>query len=299
MPDIVEDLEPQADASASSDAEVRFADDKSVNTAVDNDPKPVVVETKADDEPKEPKSEVDSSPAEVEVLDEKADSEPVPDSLQDRMDKVTALRRESERTVTARDQEIAQLRKQLADIPVKAEPFKALADFDYDNDKFQSYMASEIQSRSTAAAERAVSERDSKTGTEQVRAEFAEREKAFAATVKDYDEIVHDRNLPISEPMARVLEAVDDGPELGYYLGNNPEVARRISALPPEAVGFELSNIQHTLNAEKAKAAKANVTKAPAPVPKLVKGSDTLEKDPADMSDKEFAKMRRKQIANR
>ena len=298
MPDVVVDLEPQADADASPDVPDRFKDDKSVDTA-ELPAGTVEVETETEEADEKPESAVESSPAEVEVLEEKAESVPVPDELQERIDKVTKSWRETERSVTALEQDNAKLRQQLSEVPVAAEPFKTLADFDFDEGKYQSYMASEFQGRATAAAEQAVRDAQSRTGADQAQSEFNVREKAFAKTVKDYDEVVHDRSLHISEPMARVIRANEDGPEMVYYLGSNPDVARRIAALPPEAVGFEMANIHHTLIAEKAKAAETKVTKAPPPVPKIKSGDAGMTKSPADMSDREFRKWREKQIANR
>ena len=291
-------LEPQADADASSDD--RFADDKSVDTGViEPAPEPTEVETEVEEVAEEPESEAESSTAEVEVLDEKAD--PMPDGVQERIDKVTKSWRETERALTALEQENEDLRKQISEIPSESEPFKTLEDFEFDSDKYQKYLASEIDSRSKAAAERAVSGFQAKTDTDNAASEFESRELEFAKTVKDYDEVAHSRGLKISNPMAAVLRGQENGPEMAYYLGNNPDVARRISSLPAEAVGFELGLIQASMAAEKAKAAAPKkVTDAPPPPPKIPAGDEGLQRRFYEgMPDKEFNKLRRKQIANR
>lgn len=299
MQEAVADLEPQTDASVSSDD--RFADDKSVNTAVEAAPEPVEVETETEAVVVEPKHEADPSPAEVEVLDEKADTPEVElsKSAQERIDEVTARSRESERREAAKDIEITELRERLQAVPVQTEPFKTLADFEYDEGKFQQYMAQEIDSRATAAGQRAALDVRGQTEAKLTQEKFDERAKVFSESVKDYADVAQNPSLKINAPMAKVIRAQENGPELAYYLGKHPEVARDISSLPPEAAGFELGLLQGKLAAEKAKAAAPKVTKAPPPVPKIKSGDAGLSKDPSQMTDNEFKKWREKQIAAR
>ncbi len=296
MQDEVVVLEPQADADASSD-DVKYEDD-SIDTSVSAAAEPVEVETEAEEVAEEPESEVDSSPAEGEILEEKVDT--VPASVQERIDEVIASRRETEELLTAAELENQQLRKRALEIPAVAEPFKTLADFDFDEGRFQAYMASEIQTRSTAAADRAVSDAQARTRDARLKTEFESKEKVFAKTVKDYDEVAHDRNLPISESMAKVIRANEHGPEILYFLGSKTSEARRIAALSPVMSGFEMGKIHSTLITERVKAAKPKVTKAPPPVPKIKSGDAGQERGFHEgMSDKAFDKLRRKQIANR
>ena len=300
MQEAVADLEPQPDASVSSDD--RFADDKSVDTGViEAAPEPVEVETETEAVVEEPENEADPSPADEENVDETIDTPEVElsKSAQERIDEVTARFRESERFAAAKDIEIAELREKLAAVPVQTEPFKTLADFDYDEGKFQTYMAQEIDSRATAAGQRAALDVRGQAEAKLTQERFDERAKVFSESVKDYAEVAQNPNLKINAPMAKVIQAQETGPELAYYLGKHPEIARDISSLPPEAAGFELGLLQGKLAAEKVKAAVPKVTKAPPPVPKIKSGDAGLSKDPSDMSDKQFADWRRKQIANR
>lgn len=293
-------LEPQTDADASSDDD-RYEKDTSIDTSVDTTAEPVAVETKAEEADEEPESEVDPSPTEVEVLDEKADSEPeVPASVQDRIDEVIKSRRKTEELLSAVELENQQLRKQVLDIPVAVEPFKTLSDFEFDEGKYQSYMASEMNLRSTAAAEIAVSNAEAKTSQDRIQAEFDDRVKVFAKTVKDYDEVTGDRNLRISPPMAEMIKANKDGPQMYYFLASQPGVARSIALLSPVMAGSELEKIRQNLITERAKAAKPKVTEAPPPVPKIKSGDAGMERGMyTGMSDKAFDALRRKQIANR
>jgi hypothetical protein len=99
----------------------------------------------------------------------------------------------------------------------------------------------------------------------------------------------------------------ENGPELAYHLGKNKDIALSLSDLPRDVAAFELGRIDAKLSAERAtkkaaldaaKAAKA-VTTAPPPAPKLDGSNAQVGKDPTQMTDKEFAKWRANQIAQR
>jgi hypothetical protein len=278
------------DASTSSEDYV----DKSVDTS----PESLKVESESEEVEVEQESEAESSPAEVEVLEEKADA-PEHEEVQGRIDKLTKNWSESERREAAKDTEIEDLRKQLSEVPEVTEPLKTAADFDFDEAKFNAYQAEEIPKRAREAARDEFSKLQAENSAEVQGEKFADKEKEFAKTVKDYDEKVHDPSLRISAPMAQVIK-VQESPELAYYLGSNPDIAKRIASLGPEAAGFEMGKIISSLAVEKAKTAKT-VSDAPPPPPKIESGNEGRPRKitDSDVSDAEFDKMRRKQIANR
>lgn len=279
-------LEQQEDASASSEEYV----DTSIDSSIDTDE----VETKPEEVAEEQESEDDSSTSVENNDDEKTDG-----SFQERVDKLTKNWRESERALTALEQENVDLRKKLSEIPTSKEPLKSLADFEYDNEKYMSYMTTEIETRAIAAAEKAGQGFQDQAVIKQSESDFSAREAEFAKTVKDYQEVAYERSLKVSAPMAAAMRASEAGPEIAYYLGKNPDVARRIFSLPAETAGLEIGLIQADLAAKKVEAKPKKVSNAPPPPPKIKAGDPGITKDTGDMSDREFAKWRRKQIANR
>lgn len=76
-----------------------------------------------------------------------------------------------------------------------------------------------------------------------------------------------------------------------YELGSDPERAEKVLKMTPGRLGVEIAKIAAALEAPK----KA-VSKAPAPI-KPVEGSGTAEKDPDQMSDREWMEWRNKQVA--
>lgn len=301
-------LEPQSDADASP--EDRFANDKSVDTSVDiseQEPVEVDAETNPDAE-EEVESEADSSPAGEENADETIDADDVEekfsDNVKSRIDELTSKWRDSERQRVAMEQELEALRKNAVEAPVEVEPFKTLADFDYDEGKYQYYMASEIDRRATQAAEKVAATRDTKTAAQQAYDTFFAAEKEFAQTVakKDYYEVINNPNLKFSTDMAQATQVEVQDPGLVYHIASNPEVAERLFNLPPGPMRIELGKIAAKLNTEKAKAKSSKkVSDAPPPPPKVKSGDQgrTKKITDANLSDAEFRKMREKQIANR
>ncbi len=92
----------------------------------------------------------------------------------------------------------------------------------------------------------------------------------------------------------------DIGPEMTYHLAKNTELASEIAILSPRETVRRMTLLEAELKSEKAKTS-TSVSKAPPPTPTIPSGDAALAKkiDDADLSDAEFEKMRRKQIANR
>jgi len=253
-------LEP-TDADASSDA--RFADDKSVNTAVEPEPETTDVETEVEEVAEEPESEADPSPAEVEDLDKKADPQPgdveYTANVKERIDDLTASFREEQRKGTAKDLKIEELQAQIDAIPPQEEALKTLEDFEYDNEKWQSYMATEIPKRAREAAREELKGFQAKADTESRQDAFRRREKEFAADHKDYNQVVYgevngQRGWVASDHMVREIMLSDMGQELTYHLASNPDIAAKLYNLDAHDTTRRIALLENQLVSEKAKA---------------------------------------------
>lgn len=241
-------------------------------------------------------SEAESSPA-VEKADE---AEPVITKVQSRFDELTKHRREAERD---RDywRELAMRNAERPEPKVQVDSDKArsLSDFEFDEGKYQTYLFTEAEKRAVAAAERRLQEQADQESKARKQTEFERRESKFAKSVEDYHEVTRDSSLPISAAMAEVIADSEDGPALAYYLGKNIAIAEQISRLPPLGAARELGRIEVKLAAEREKAKEKPVSKAPPPTPKIEAVEAEIEKDPAQMTDVQFAKWRKRQIAQR
>lgn len=231
-----------------------------------------------------------------------------PEKFSERVDELTRYRREAERD---RDywRELA-LRNQQPQPQPKAEPPKdttpkTLADFEYDEGKYQAYVLEQAEKRSVEAAQRLLREEQDRESRSRREASFKSRETEFAKTVQDYDSVVRNPRLSITSQMAEAIKDSDDGPALAYHLGKNPEIAEKIAQLPPIAAARELGKIEARLAHEREQAKPEKVSKAPPPPPK-VEGSDAGNvsvkvDDPEsdNLSDAEWTRRRNLQIEKR
>lgn len=94
---------------------------------------------------------------------------------------------------------------------------------------------------------------------------------------------------------------VDSDPKMAatvlHHLGNDLDEAARISSLPPIQMARELTKLEHKLSSQPAP--KKQISNAPDPIKPLSAAGATATKDPAKMTDTEFAKWRREQIKAR
>ena len=224
-----------------------------------------------------------------------------------RIDELTRNWREAERREAALLALLQQNRTQPEPParPTQDDKPKTLADFDYDEGKFQAHIFEQAERRAADVARRELTTAQERQAAEQRRSSFKSRSAEFAKTVEDFQSVAYARDLPISPDMAEVIQDSDDGPALLYHLGKNPDIAEKIAQLPPKAAARELGKIEARLAFEREKAKPEKVSKAPPPPPK-VEGADpgnlSVKPDSPDsdaLSDEEWARKRNKQLERR
>lgn len=261
-----------------------------------------VVDTTVPDANAAPAAQPESSPGAVDTSDK---AEPKKSGNQQRIDELTWHRRQAERRSRALESENAELRSQLANrqtpqpeqTKTGKRADKKLADFQYDEDAYQTYLDDFYGKH----AEENVRERTEKDKAERSRKErmtkFREREEAVRAEIEDYEDVAY--SAPINETVADLITDMEDGPQLLVYLGKNPSQAKRISSMSRELAAAQLVLLSDRLATEREQAKTPPVSKAPPPPPKIDATEPSVSKDPKDMSDTEFAKWRKRQIAQR
>lgn len=120
---------------------------------------------------------------------------------------------------------------------------------------------------------------------QEIESAWEEKQKAGRTAHEDFDTVVGNPALAISEPMALTIKTLESGDEVAYYLGKNPQEAARIAGmvipgvvfptghpqagLPvPNAVAqaFALGRIAQTLTGN-SNTTSTNTLATPAPVP--------------------------------
>ena len=149
----------------------------------------------------------------------------------------------------------------------------------------------ELQQEMASIRRESVHEAQNRTAREQ--AQYVQSRLAPAAQkYSDFAEVALADDLPITQPMAAAIAESDVGGDVAYYLGQHREEAERISQMSAVQQVRELAKIEDKVKAP------PKVTKAPAPI-EPTGGKSSTEKDPSDMSFKEFVKWREKSIAAR
>jgi len=120
--------------------------------------------------------------------------------------------------------------------------------------------------------------------------------EAGKAEFKDFDTVVSNLNMVgVTRDFYDMVSSSDVGAKLLHHLGNDLDEAARISSLHPVKMARELTLLEIKL---KQLVPKKDISKAPEPI-KPISAAGATSKDPAKMSDNEFAKWRREQIAQR
>jgi hypothetical protein len=122
-----------------------------------------------------------------------------------------------------------------------------------------------------------------KTRTESIYAEAA-KEPGFDREAFD--------ELPLTPPIVAALIESDASAKLMAHMSANPEEVERIAALSPARQAAEIGKLEARI------ASAPKVSKAPPPITPIG-GTRGGDKDPAQMTDAEFAKWRKAQIAQR
>lgn len=115
-------------------------------------------------------------------------------------------------------------------------------------------------------------------------------EESFSAAKEKYDDFddvtgPNNKELIVTRDMVVAMSDADNAGDIAYFLGTNTDEARRISKLSTIAQAKEIAKLEIKLTKKPAPASKA--TDAPAPI-EPVGGSDATNKDPEDMSFKEY-----------
>lgn len=228
-----------------------------------------------------------------------------PKGVAKRIDELTRNWREAQRQ---NERLLAMLERQGQPAPQeqpKVDQPKSLKDFNYNEQAYQDHLYSEARKHAEKAAKEAGERWKAEQEAVQRRAKFDERVAQFAKSVEDYSDVVTE-STPVSEGMADFLLDSDEAGALMYYLGNNPDEARKLYHLSPAKAGAALAKIEDRLVAERKKAAEKPVSQAPPPAPRIDASGDAagLRIDPTSpesdaLSDAEWMRKREKQIQSR
>ena len=219
-------------------------------------------------------AEVDSAPAKVvtatpevaENLPEVAENQPAKTFSQEELDAAIGKRLAREqRKWVARQAEVQAKQVVPRDIP-------SIDNFD-SADAYAEALA-------VKKAEELIAARDRQTHQTEVVEAYNEREEKARDKYDDFEEVVYNPNLRITDVMAESIQSSDNGPDLAYWLGSNPKEAERIARLSPILQAKEIGKIEVRL-ADNPPVKKS--TSAPTPIsPVTARSSGSPSHDTTD-----------------
>lgn len=188
----------------------------------------------------------------------------------------------------------------------KPEPAPERTNFEDPNDFYkalgewsgkQATRAAKAELAAEAAIAKAVADKAAEDARNQVELQkqvtvWNERKAKALEKMPDYAEVAEADGLAISQTMANVILRSENGPEVAYHLGKNPDEAKRIWALAPIDQVYEIGAL-----AAKLSAPKPNVSRAPDPIKPIRQSSAPANrKSPAEMDMNEYANHRMAQL---
>lgn len=282
-----------------------------------------IVETKPDASPappEPPKTEpeakaVEESEPQPEKPEDSSASPPKSKGVQKRIDELIK-QREEERAEKLRLLALLEETRKIPPAPEPAstddpEPVKPVRGNFPDPDAFEQALVDYADTKAAWTARRevtrALSEQERKQREEAVnkvrqelQTKYVQRVEKVKAKYADFDDVGMSPDVIVSPVMAEAIIQSDQGPEIQYYLGKNPNEAQRIRELPPHLQLMELGKLEVRLSTPAAATPpKPVISSAPAPVKPLTPAENKITKDPEEMSMDEYAAWRREQEKER
>ena len=97
-------------------------------------------------------------------------------------------------------------------------------------------------------AEELIAQRDRQKEQAEVVELYSEREEKARDKYDDFEDVVYNPKLRITDVMAETIQHSDLGPDLAYWLGSNPKEAERIARLSPILQAREIGKIEVRLS---------------------------------------------------
>ena len=280
-----------------------------VNELVNTLPTEEVVEDTPAEEVVE--SEETAGEEETQELESQVDETPDPEAMREEIRKLEEQKEIAKEKAQYWRKEKAQARaeffkgdkaetKEPVKTPVDVGPEPKVEDFE-DYDKFVDAKIDYNVKKERAKWEQESAEKARNQGQQARMEELNVRLNEGFEKYTDFEEVALDQTVPITPMVMNILAESDVPADVAYYLGKNRTEAVKISRMTPLGAARAIGLIESKLaSGEVTNPTPPNkkTTKAPAPI-KPVGSKETVVKDPANMTQKEYNKYREEQGARR
>jgi hypothetical protein len=203
-------------------------------------------------------------------------------TVQERINEVTAKRRDAERRAEAAEARAADLERLYRSPPDPNLPFEEQESLNRRKDS-AAFRVDELRYEAQQGREEA---------WENVKAAAQAKAEAFADRMPDLWGKL--KALPeLSSASVKFIAESDKGAEVAYHLANNPAEASRLKSLHPLDQGIELARLEARLSVAPQ---VRKVSTAPAPAPTVTGNPSPAQRDPHDMNQEEYNAWRKRQL---
>lgn len=179
-------------------------------------------------------------------------------------------------------------------------------DYDEYNEALIDWKAADLLAKTLAARDQQAQEREQQEIREEITGSYKQAAKQFADKTPDFNEVVQkatDAGMRLPEPIVNLIQELDNGPAVTYYLCTHPEDALKLIEASP-AMGFaQIGRLAQTLEtpapAPVKTPAKKPISSAPAPARPVAGHSARSTPNLSEMTTDEFFKYRNQQEADR
>jgi hypothetical protein len=264
-----------------------------VEDAVEDSQQPQEGETsEATSEP-----EASTEPSSEENAETEAETkEKTRNSVQQRISQLARQKNEANAKVQELEQQNQYLSAQINQAQQPLDKFPSLADFDYDETKYQQAVVQYNAQLNAQTVQEAMGQQQSAqlqhlNAQKQIISEeqFKEKSKDFALDYPDYQEKVTSPTFAQSEFVATtIVNNFDNGPAVAYWLASNPQQAARVNQMNDMEAMKALTTISTVLSIAKR---PVQTTNAPTPS-KPVAPKGKVAKDLDKMTPEEYGRAR-------
>lgn len=126
-------------------------------------------------------------------------------------------------------------------------------------------------------AHRLLKQRETADQLRRIEDSYEERAEAARDKYDDYDQIVGNPSLQITNVMAETIKASDIGPDVAYHLGMNPKEAARIAQLSPFLQAKEIGRLEAKLATAPPVKKTSNAPEPIAPITARTSGASAID----------------------
>jgi hypothetical protein len=181
-----------------------------------------------------PTKDVTATPEVAVSSPEVADNQPAKTFSQEELDAAIGKRLAREQRKWEREQAARQT------VPVAPKEMPSIDNFE-STDAYAEALA-------LRKAEELIAQRDRQKEQAEIVEAYGEREEKARDKYDDFEDVVYNPKLRITDVMAETIQYSDLGPDLAYWLGSNPKEAERIARLSPILQAREIGKIEVRLS---------------------------------------------------